>query len=75
MGKKKRAAYVPPPVVTIRTLTVDFEARTVHLDGRTITVDARCFVIPILSGEAVFMPRGNMERIDWGPAANWDPGE
>jgi hypothetical protein len=49
--------------VTFRQLEVDFEAHTVTLEGRVIHVDARAFVIPILSGDAVFMWNADMERI------------
>ena len=74
MGEKKRrkrAAAVraglgmnpTPPRVTVRMLSVDFEARTITIDGSVIDVTARAVTLPILSGDAVFMPRGSMERI------------
>ena len=64
MGKKKnRAKVLSAPVVTFRNVEVCFSARTVKVNGRTIgPVEADCLVFPILSGDAVFMPR-DMERI------------
>ena len=64
MGKKKKQKASPPlPLVTFRNVEVDFEDRTVKVNGRLIgPVQARCLVFPILSGDAVFMPR-DMERV------------
>ena len=59
MSKKKKL----PPVVTIRTIVIDWEGRSVTINGRRIeTTDARFLHIPILSGDAVFMSR-DAERI------------
>ena len=74
MGEKKRrkrAAAIRAglgmkpvlPTVTIRTLSIDFDERTITIDGRVTPVDARFVSLPILTGDAVFVPRGSMERI------------
>lgn len=64
--KKKRcrrpARTFEPPVVQFRQIAVDFENRTVEIDGELHTTPAPCMVIPILSGEAIFLPVG-FERV------------
>ena len=60
-------AEVPPPLpptVTFRTMTICFSERTVDLDGRRIgPIDTDCVSLPILSGDAIFLPRPGQERI------------
>ena len=58
-----RASIVPRTTVTFRTMGVDFDSREIILDGRHIKVEQRGFDIPIRSGDAVCIPRGNVERI------------
>lgn len=63
MSKKRRKAPRPLPVVTFRNVEVCFSARTVSVNGRVIgPIEQDCLVFPILSGDAVFMPR-DMERV------------
>ena len=52
----------PRPVVTVRTLEIDFTNRTFTLDGRVVQVEAPRIVIPIVAGDAVFIPERGMER-------------
>jgi hypothetical protein len=49
--------------VSVRTLTIDFQARTIDFDGRHIKVETDRFAIPILDGSAAFVSRGDMERV------------
>jgi|GEM_PF-5482444 len=62
---KKRKRPAEPPIMTFRTLTVCFSKRTVDIDGRTITInpDMDCLSLPILGGDAIFMPNNGFERI------------
>ena len=56
LAAKVRAQEQAP--VTYRTLSVDFEARTVSIDGRTIHVPSPAINLPILSSdEVVIDPR------------------
>ena len=52
----------PRPTVTVRTLEIDFEHRTFTLDGRVVQVESPRIVIPIVAGDAVFIPERGMER-------------
>jgi hypothetical protein len=62
--KGKKARGIMPPVVSYRIVAICFAERTVSIDGRTIgPVQADCLEFPILSGDAVFMPSRNVERI------------
>lgn len=70
MSKKKKGRRAVSEVlgrmdriVTIRTITVCFKDRTVEVGGRKVTVSADCFSMPVLSGDAVFISRSDMERI------------
>lgn len=63
MGKKKRSKVHPLPVVTFRNVEVNFPERTVTVNGRSIgPIKADCLVFPILSGDAVFMPK-DLDRV------------
>jgi len=59
---KSKLTINPLPLVTFRTLSVDFQARTITIDGATHHITTACVDMPILSGDAVFLPR-NHERI------------
>jgi hypothetical protein len=64
MGKKKKRQELLSPVVTFRTVTIDFEDRTVTINGTHYgPIEQRGFSFPILSGDAVFMPPRGMERV------------
>jgi len=62
----ERDYWHPSPVqdspTTFRTLTICFADKTIDIDGRHIKVDANCLTIPILSDQAIYMPKG-MDRI------------
>jgi hypothetical protein len=64
MKKTRKTRLDPFPFVTLRTLSINFDARTVTIDGSTVSVhpDQTGLVIPILSGSAVFVVKGG-ERI------------
>jgi len=62
--KKNKAKVRIPPVVTFRTVSIDFDARTVTLDGRIVgPVGQRGLDFPILSGDAMFMPTAEWDRV------------
>jgi hypothetical protein len=65
MSKKKRKAVDLPPFVTLRTLSVDFVYRTISIDGKVVHLEPGSSVVtmPLLSGDALFISRGDMERI------------
>jgi hypothetical protein len=63
MTKKHKAKIVPPPQITVSTLVIDWETRTVTMNGRTTAAapDVRYLHIPIISGNALVVPRSSQD--------------
>ena len=62
--KRKRGAdAVTATAVTFRIVEIDFEARTITIGGNRVQATTPRVTFPILSGDAVFMSRGDWERI------------